>query len=149
VHVAQFNISKERFPLGHPAMCDFVDHLAVVNGLADQAEGFVWRLHDESGNATSMRIFEDKTIIFNLSVWESVEALKEFAFKSAHAMMLRNRRKWFDRVSEQTYVLWWVRPGGHPSIEAAKERLRYIQEHGPSPYAFTFDSVPAPAEIDA
>lgn len=149
MYVAQFNISKERFPLDHPAMRDFVDQLAVVNALADQADGFVWRLHDESGNATSMRVFEDKTIIFNLSVWESVEALKEFTFKSAHATMLRKRRKWFEHAPQQTYVLWWVTPGEQPSVQEAKERLRYIQEHGPSPYAFAFDSVPDPAKTDA
>jgi Domain of unknown function (DUF3291) len=149
VYVAQFNISKELFPLDHPGMRDFIDHLAVVNGLADQADGFVWRLCDETGNATAMRVFEDKTIIFNLSVWKSVETLKEFAFNSAHATMLRRRREWFEHVPERSYVLWWIPADDHPSIEEAKERLRYLQQQGPSPYAFTFDSIPAPIDLDA
>jgi hypothetical protein len=149
VNIAQFNISKERFPLDHPGMRDFIDHLAMVNELADQADGFVWRLHDETGNATAMRVFEDKAIIFNLSVWKSVETLREFTFNSAHATMLRRRREWFEHVQERTYVLWWVPADDHTSIEEAKERLRYLQQHGPSPYAFTFDSIPVSIEIDA
>jgi hypothetical protein len=46
-------------------------------------------------------------------------------------------------------VLWWV-PAGHlPSVEEALERLAYLREHGPTPYAFTFkERFPASAAED-
>ncbi|MEQ4303965.1 DUF3291 domain-containing protein [Plantactinospora sp. B6F1] len=141
--VAQFNISKERYQLDHPVMSDFMASLDPVNGAADEWDGFVWRLHDESGNATAIRAFDDPTIIFNLSVWRTVEQLKEFVYRSAHANVLRRRREWFEVIPERSYVLWWVDESGFPTLDEAKARLRHLQEHGPTPYAFTFDRVPA------
>jgi hypothetical protein len=141
MYVAQFNISKEREPLDHPVMKDFVEHLAPVNALADEWAGFVWRLCDDSGNATAIRIYEDKTIIFNLSVWASIETLKEFVYRSGHADVLRKRRTWFEPMREQSYVLWWVAEAERPSVAKAKHRLRHLQENGCSAYGFTFDQV--------
>lgn len=141
--VAQFNISKERYPLDHAVMTDFMDSLDPVNGVADDWDGFVWRLHDDSGNATAIQAFDDPTIIFNLSVWRTVEQLKEFVYRSAHANVLRRRREWFEVISEPSYVLWWIDESELPTLDEAKARLRHLQEHGTSPYAFAFDSVPA------
>ncbi|TCO59557.1 DUF3291 domain-containing protein [Actinocrispum wychmicini] len=142
MHVAQFNISRERNPLDHPDMADFVRRLDVVNAAADGWAGFVWRLHDESGNATAIRAFEDKTIIFNLSVWRSVPELKEFVYRSSHYDVLKRRLEWFHRIVEPSYVLWLVDDDHRPSVDEAKQRLAHLREHGPSDHAFTFDSVP-------
>lgn len=148
MHIAQFNISIEKAPLDDPSMKDFVDSLVPVNAAADKADGFVWRLHDDSGNATDMRVFEDKRIIFNLSVWESVEKLKRFVFDQHHMSVLRRRREWFETNPKRSYVLWWVPEGHLPSTEEAKERLFHLQEHGPSPFAFTFEQVFEPETQD-
>jgi hypothetical protein len=148
MHVAQFNISKERYPLDHPAMRDFVERLAPINALADEWDGFVWRLHDESGNATAIRAFDDPTIIFNLSVWVSVETLRHFTYRSDHAGMLHVRRRWFVPTGTPSYVLWWVEEDALPSLAEAKDRLRFLQEHGPSAHAFTFTSVPQGTSAD-
>jgi len=43
-HLAQFNIARIRYPLDDPRMREFVENVERVNGLADQVEGFVWRL---------------------------------------------------------------------------------------------------------
>jgi hypothetical protein len=148
MRVAQFNISKERHPLDHPAMRDFVERLAPINALADEWDGFVWRLHDASGNATAIRAFDDPSVIFNLSVWESLETLRRFTYQSDHAEMLRGRHRWFVPTGGPSYVLWWVEEDALPSLVEAKERLRYLQEHGPSAYAFTFTSIPRGAFDD-
>jgi Domain of unknown function (DUF3291) len=35
-------------------------------------------------------------------------------------------------------ALWWI-PAGHiPSMDEAKKRLASLDEHGPTPFAFTF-----------
>lgn len=149
MHVAQFNISIEKAPLDDPLMKDFIDGLARVNQMADESEGFVWRLHDDTGNATAMRVYEDQRIIFNLSVWESIEHLKRFVYNNQHMGLLKRRREWFHQNAKRSYVLWWVPENHHPSIEEAKARLLHLQENGPSPFAFTFDQVFEPAGSDA
>ncbi|MFO1407926.1 MAG: DUF3291 domain-containing protein [Steroidobacteraceae bacterium] len=139
-HLAQLNIATMREPLDSPVMAGFVENLERINGLADAAPGFVWRLKDDEGDATAIRPFgEDKLV--NLSVWESVEALREFAFRSAHAEIMRRRREWFERMEDAYAVLWWV-PAGHvPTTEEAARRLDHLRRHGPTPEAFTFSAV--------
>ena len=108
-----------------------------INALADGTPGFVWRLQTEDGNATSIRAFDDDLMMLNMSVWESVEELTQFVYRSAHVDVMRRRREWFERI-ETHMVLWWV-PAGHiPSVDEALERLTHLRAHGPTPYAFTF-----------
>jgi hypothetical protein len=145
VYVAQFNISRERESLDHPLMQDFVERLAPVNAIADAWDGFVWRLKDDSGNATAIRTYEDPAVIFNLSVWKTVEQLKEYVYRSGHADVLRKRLKWFGTWDRPSYVLWWVAEDELPSLEEAKHRLAHLQDNGPSAYAFSFTDVHEPA----
>ena len=119
-------------------MSGFVARLDEINRLADRSLGFVWRLQTETGNATYLRPYDDDRILFNLSVWETVEALKQYVYRTAHAELLRDRRNWFEQFAG-VYVALWLVPAGHiPSIVEAKERLAHLEAHGPSGYAFTF-----------
>jgi Domain of unknown function (DUF3291) len=136
-HVAQVNIARPREPLTSPLLADFVAALDPINALADASPGFVWRLQTEEGNATSLRLAGDDSFIVNLSVWESVEALVDFVFRSAHTDVMRRRRTWFEPLREAYTVLWWV-PAGHlPTVPEAAERLALLATQGPSPEAFT------------
>ena len=133
-----------------PVMAGFKAALEPINALADEATGFVWRLQTEDGDATAIRPYEDERMMVNMSVWESIEALRAFVYTSGHTSVMRNRERWFDRL--ETYlVLWWVPAGHQPTIEEAKERLEHLKRRGPTPYAFTFRaSFPAPdADADA
>ena len=71
-HLAQLNIAKMKADIDDPVMKGFVDNLDGVNKVADESQGFVWRLETEEGDATSIRVFEDNMLIVNMSVWESV-----------------------------------------------------------------------------
>jgi hypothetical protein len=148
--IAQVNIALPREPLESPALAEFVANLEPVNALADAAPGFVWRLQDDSGDATSIQAFDDERLIINMSVWESIEALWSFVYDGGHLDVMRRRREWMTKLADVHQVLWWV-PGGHiPTIGEAKERLDHLQEHGPSEHAFTFkqrfpDREPCPA----
>ncbi len=124
--------------INDPVMADFVAQLDTINALAERSPGFVWRLKDEEGNATSIKPFDDAQIIVNLSVWESVESLLYFAYKTAHAAVLRQRHAWFERMEKPAVVIWPVAPGHLPTVAEARERLEYLQAHGPSEYAFDF-----------
>jgi hypothetical protein len=144
--IAQVNIARMKEPLDSPVMADFVGRLAEINALADASPGFVWRLQTEEGDATYLRPYEDDRILFNLSVWESVDALKHYVYRTAHAELLRDRRSWFEHFAGSYVALWWV-PAGHiPGIDEAKKRLAHLEEHGPSQFAFTFKTVHAPDE---
>src|ERR1700730_5665665 len=139
-HLAQVNIARLLAPLDSPALADFVAQLAPVNALADRSPGFVWRLQD----ATSVRPYDDPMILPNLSVWDSVEALKEFAYKSGHVVPLRDRAKWFERPQQAHLALWWI-PAGHiPTVQEAVERLEFRRKHGDTAVAFSI-ATPYPA----
>src|SRR4051794_19655983 len=85
-----------RAPMDDPMIDDFRDNLDPINALAEQSPGFVWRLQDDSGNATGIKPFGDELEIVNLSVWESIDALADFAYRSAHNAILRRRREFFE-----------------------------------------------------
>jgi hypothetical protein len=105
--------------------------------VADAAPGFVWRLQDESGDATSIKAFGDDRLIVNMSVWESLDALWRFVYDSEHLAVMRRRREWFERVSLHL-ALWWVPAGTLPTVEDAEKRVSALEQRGPTPYAFTF-----------
>ncbi|MEU7386921.1 DUF3291 domain-containing protein [Streptomyces tanashiensis] len=145
-HLAQLNVAKLRFPLDDPRVAPFVEMLDPVNDAADAAPGFVWRLvEDGEADATGLRPLGDDVIV-NLSVWETQEALWDFAYRSGHLEVMRKRRDWFHRHVEAHLVLWWV-PAGHvPTVGEAVERLAHLRAHGPSPRAFTFASAHSAAD---
>jgi hypothetical protein len=137
-HLAQLNIGRMVAPINAPEVADFVAALDPVNAVADGAPGFVWRLQTEDGNATAIHAFDDDLLLVNMSVWESVDALAEFVYRSAHADVMRRRREWFEKMTEAFVVLWWVPAGTTPTVAEAKDRLEHLRLHGSTPSAFTF-----------
>jgi Domain of unknown function (DUF3291) len=137
-YLAQVNIARPLEPLDSELLAEFVASLDLVNAVADSTPGFVWRLQAEEGNATSIPVFDDDALIVNMSVWESIEALRAFVYSTpAHLAVMRRRREWFERM-EVHMALWWV-PAGHlPTVAEAEERLTLLAAVGPSPDAFTF-----------
>jgi heme-degrading monooxygenase HmoA len=146
-HLAQVNVATVRAPLDSPELAGFVAQLEPINALADHSPGFVWRLQTEDGDATAIRPFQDERIMVNLSVWESLEALRAFVYASRHLDVMRRRREWFHRM-DLYLALWWVPAGTIPTVAQAKDRLQLLAGNGPSPDAFTF-RVPFPAPAGA
>ena len=138
-HLAQLNVGRLRAPIGDPIITEFREALDRINDLADHSPGFVWRLQTEEGNATALHpIDDDELVAINMSVWESIEALAEYVYRSDHTAFLRRRREWFERYGTAYLVLWWV-PAGHiPSIDEALARLDEIEARGPTQAAFSF-----------
>ena len=137
--LAQVNIALGREPLDAPLLGDFRAALDPVNARADAAPGFVWRMQDTEGDATSIRGFGgDPRLIINMSVWASLDALSQFAYRDPeHLRVLRRRREWFERL-DFYMVLWWVPAGHRPSVKEAEQRLALLRQRGPTPLAFTF-----------
>jgi hypothetical protein len=136
--LAQVNIARMLAPITDPIMADFVNNLERINGLAESAPGFIWRLKTPAGDATSLRVFDDEWMIINMSVWDSVDALHQFTYYSPHVEIYRRRKEWFSKLTELGVALWWVPAGYTPTPEDAKAKLAYLNAHGPTPLAFTF-----------
>jgi hypothetical protein len=136
--LAQINVGRMRAPLDDAIMRGFVARLEEINALADASAGFVWRLQTPEGDATYLRPFDDERIIVNMSVWENVAALKAYAYHTAHAELLKQRRDWFEHFAGASLALWWVPAGYQPSVDEGKQRLAHLEAHGPSQFAFTF-----------
>jgi hypothetical protein len=139
-HLAQCNVVKLKAPLDSPLVAGFVAALAPINALADSAPGFVWRLKTDDGDATSIRVFADDQILLNMSVWESMEALSDYVYRSGHKDVLRQRRQWADRYEGVQATMWWIRAGTLPEPSEAVARLEYLERSGPSAHAFTFQA---------
>jgi hypothetical protein len=136
--LAQVNIGRLLAPVESPQIADFMAALDGINALADSSPGFVWRLQTAEGNATSLHSFDDPLIISNMSVWDSIEALRAFTYTSAHTGIMSRRREWFERYVTAYMALWWIPSGHRPTIEEAKERLTLLDRLGPTADAFTF-----------
>jgi Domain of unknown function (DUF3291) len=135
-HIAQLNIGRLRYPTDDPRMATFMTNLDFINALAERCEGFVWRLKDNSNNATAIRPASDLSMAVNLSVWESVEALERFVWATVHKQFYNRKGDWFEKLGTPHFVMWPI-PSGHiPNLEEAMERLDHLTRKGDGDFAF-------------
>ena len=137
--LAQLNLAKIKHPTADaPEMEDFYAAIESVNQEAENHPGFVWRWVEQDAPMDPVRIFGDPLMVVNMSVWESVEALKDFVYSGKHLGVYKRKKEWFRSMAENHMVLWWVPQGHRPTLEEAKERLLKLQKEGPQHAAFTF-----------
>ena len=136
--LAQINIAQAKAEMDTETMSNFMARLDEINSIADNADGFVWRLQSEEGDSTSIRVFDDPLLLVNISVWDDIESLKNYVYKSLHVELIRDRDAWFNKLETMHQTLWWVPKGHIPTTQEAKEKLDIIRESGPSQEAFTF-----------
>jgi len=137
-YLAQINIAKMLAPIDSPVMAEFVANLDKINALAEDSEGFVWRLKGDNNNATSVKIFDDDFLIVNMSVWENTESLFQFVYQTNHVEIFKRRKEWFEKMPEMHMALWYI-PAEHlPSVAEATERLNYLRNNGETPFSFSF-----------
>lgn len=136
-HLAQLNIAKMKYQIDQPQMAEFVDKLDSINALADESPGFIWRLQTDEGDATAIDFFGSDVLV-NMSVWQDLESLHHYVYRSAHNKIMSKRKRWFDRLEQVYSVLWWL-PAGHiPTLPEAAAKLSLLQQNGPSAAVFTF-----------
>jgi ring-1,2-phenylacetyl-CoA epoxidase subunit PaaC len=147
--LVQINIALMKAPIDSPLLADFAAQLDTVNTHAENSEGFLWRLKDETGNATTISATSPfgSNMLVNLSAWETPDALKTFVYRNNdHAGALRAREKWFEKMPSPHFAMWWLNDNEVPSLIDAKRRLEFLQENGDSPYAFTFKRTSDPSQ---
>ncbi|MFC5828593.1 DUF3291 domain-containing protein [Nonomuraea insulae] len=156
MHLAELNIAHMRAPIDSPELAEFVAQLEPINALADAAPGFVWRLKESEADPTATIIHDyGDHLLITFSVWESLESLWNYVYRTPHLDVLRRRREWFLRMAEPYMVMWWIPEGHIPSLAEGMRRLERLKAEGPSPEAFTYKntydsseavSLPAAAE---
>ncbi len=135
--MAQLNIAKMKGTADSTIMKEFMDNLDPVNAIADTSPGFIWRLQDESGDATSIQAFEDPLLLVNMSVWTDFESLKTYTLKSGHLDFLKRRYEWFEKMDKASHVMWWIKEGHIPTLDEAKSKLEQLIKYGDTPDAFS------------
>ncbi|MGB6229996.1 MAG: DUF3291 domain-containing protein [Litorimonas sp.] len=144
MHLVQVNIAQIRHAsIDAPEMNSFTDRVEAINALARRSPGYVWTLEGDDGvGATRIEVFPDNpNIIIQLSKWESVESLFQFAYKTAHAKLITAKEDWFVPVPNiANLALWWVAEDHLPTIAEAKAALTRLHRDGPTPAAFDFQT---------
>ncbi|MDN3638210.1 DUF3291 domain-containing protein [Simiduia curdlanivorans] len=136
--LAQINIARARDSMDSETMAGFVERLDEINGLADAAPGFIWRLQTADGDATSIQAFDDPKLIVNMSVWADRDSLRNYVYKSLHVELIRDREAWFEKIAIAHQALWWLPQDHIPTVEEGKARLQHLEDYGPTAHAFTF-----------
>jgi hypothetical protein len=137
--LAEINVARMKgVNIQDPIMQEFVDNLDKVNEIAENSDGFIWRLKDENNNATAFNPYEDEQVIINISVWESVEKLERFMYQTLHVEFLKRRKEWFQTFGKIYTAMWWIPIGKFPTIEESIEKLAHLQSNGPSQQVFDF-----------
>jgi hypothetical protein len=139
-HLAQVNIAIARYSYGDPLFAGFADNLDRIYALAESTPGFVWRHVTVNNDEDIKQLFGERQLIFNMSVWETKEALSDVVYKGDNAGILRNRADWFVPQNKPTMALWWQRTGTIPTRMEARHRLEHLAQAGPTQDAFTFGS---------
>ena len=138
MHIAELNIGVLTHEIDDPRMADFVNNLLRVNEMADRMPGFVWRLVGNGTNngALDLRPFPNSMMAVNMSVWETVEQLEVFVWKTVHQRFYNRKAEWFVPMQSHHFVMWFVPEGHIPTVAEAKERLDHLDEHGNTDFAF-------------
>jgi hypothetical protein len=133
-HLIEANLSHGRADLDDPMMVDFVERLDEIDLLAQGWPGFVAQPTLPDGG----HVYREPALL-NVSIWESIEDLREFTYSSVHTELLDRRAAWFVQFDRPVYVLYWSPVGELPTEKEISNRFEHLREHGPTPRSFTFD----------
>ena len=136
MHLAELNIGRLRYPKGDARVAEFIDNLQRINGVAERTKGYVWRVKDESGDATEMPYSDDPAMIANLSVWETIADLQSYVFQTVHTGFYRKRAQWFAPLVGPHFVMWWIEPGHRPNFAEGAAKLAQLAKDGPGEGVF-------------
>lgn len=154
-HLAQINLAYAVADEDDPQMAGFMGQLDEINALAERSPGFVWRYITDSCDG-GQRELADARVLFNMSVWESIDALHAFAYRTQHGKVFASRKKWFAEWKQHVgtlpelgegapfLALWWLPAGQVPAPADGIARLRMLGAKGPHPDAFTFKRMFSP-----
>jgi len=138
-HLAELIIGRLLAPTNDPRVAEFMGALDRVNGLGKRMPGFVWMMEGSgqpgTGN-TAAKLDGDPQFVSNLTVWENVATLENFAWNTGYRAFYERRQEWFEVLGKMHFVMWWVPVGHEPTLDEASARLAQKQTTGDSDQAF-------------
>ena len=138
-HLAQLNVGRLVAPTDDPQVAEFMAALDRINGLGKRMPGFVWMMQGSgepgTGN-TENSIGDDPQFVANLTVWQDVASLENFVWNTVHKQFYERRHEWFQSLTDNHLVLWWIPAGHRPTLDEALKTLDHLREHGDSERAF-------------
>ena len=134
--VAQFNLGYLKYARDSPEMSSYIEHLDEVMKIAVSNPSLIW-LHEDDTINELYRIFGRKdNPAANLSTWTSVNCLHRFMISEMHRAVMNRRDEWFKSCTEETFVMWYISKDYRPTIKEGYDRLKYLNKHGQTEYAF-------------
>ena len=130
MHLAQTNLAWMRYPLDDPRMASMRDEIDRINAIGDRSPGCLWRFATAVGDATAVRVLDDTRVLFNLTVWRSVDDLRRYVYRTEHVDFLRRRREWFLPPPKPPLAMWWVPEGYRPTVAESMARLERLPRVG-------------------
>lgn len=136
MHLAQFNIGRMTYDLDDPRAADFVAGIEIVNRVAEQSDGFVWKYETGMGGVVQDDVDNDPRMLVNLTLWKSIEALRHFTYKTLHKHFVTRKAEWFAPLGRAHLVMWWVPKRHRPTLEEAQAKLALLRQNGSTEAAF-------------
>ncbi len=133
--VAQIITAKKTVASGS----EFINNRDQLNRLGEKSKGFIWHLIvDHAINHEIIQLDDDAYTPVNLSVWDTIDDLYDYVYKTTHGEMLLRKADWLAKMQQMRTAIWYVAPDHLPSIKEACERMAMLQKEGETPLAFTF-----------
>lgn len=141
MHLAQINLGRLAYDLDDPRLADFMDGIEIINRIAAQSPGFVWKYETAPGGEVEETVEGDPRVVVNMTVWESVEDLRHFTYNTLHKRFYGRRGEWFVPYGAESLAMWWVPEGHEPTLTEGLERLAELRAKGDSDRAFGWNHV--------
>lgn len=134
--LAMLNLLANNFIAASDDAQQEFNYLAQIPHISD-AKGFISRQTQLSNKLTSKYQILYKDFILDLSLWQSVDAIRANYTNSLRQDLLALSHNLGQPQQADPYVLWWVHDNHQPSIEEGLARLQHLQNHGATPIAFS------------
>ena len=125
------NRGQLRYPLSDLRMDEFAEYLELVYSLAEAQRGFIWRIQDSEGASQLNTLGFDEKISATVSVWDTVEALRDYTFETLHGAFLNRKGEWFDEVGGPQFVIGGIARTSHPTFSEAFAKLELPKRDRP------------------
>ena len=139
MHLAQFYIGHMTYDLEDPRMADFNRGIDMLNRIAEQSEGFVWKYETGVGGVVQEDVDNNPHILVNMTVWDSFESFRHFVWNTLHKHFVNRKSEWFTPLDTAHFVMWWIPEGHRPTLDEARTKLDLLRQDASTDAAFGWD----------
>ena len=116
-------------------MAGFVNNVGTINQVAERADGFIWRLIDDTG-PRAPKFPDEPLMTFTLSVWRDLDSLRAFTWNTLHKRFRQRTAEWFEPLGRPYLAIWPISEHHRPTGKEALAMLAKLDAEGPSDSVF-------------